>query len=97
MAGNVKKIHTLSAPTRNSNNTIMNFCEIEPEVLSSRTGSVKFEWMGSNEAASYLRISVKTLMNLSSGGSVPFYKFGRRNRYRKDELDQILLQNKRGK
>lgn len=58
--------------------------------------SLKF-WMDSSEAASYLRISVKTLMNLSSNGAVPFYKFGRRNRYLKEELDQILLQNKRGK
>lgn len=58
--------------------------------------SLKF-WMDSSEAANYLRISVKTLMNLSSNGVVPFYKFGRRNRYLKEELDQILLQNKRGK
>lgn len=54
-------------------------------------------WLDSQEAASYLRISVKTLMNLSSNGALPFYKFGRRNRYLKEELDQILLQNKRGK
>lgn len=60
------------------------------------TSSLKF-WMDSSEAASYLRISVKTLMNLSSNGAIPFYKFGRRNRYLKEELDQILLQNKRGR
>ena len=65
-------------------------------MLQSGNSSLKF-WMDSSEAASYLRISVKTLMNLSSNGAIPFYKFGRRNRYLKEELDQILLQNKRGK
>ena len=72
-------------------------CEFDPEVIVLDSGSLKFIWLNSNEAASYLRISVKTLMNLSSNGTIPFYKFGRRNRYRKDELDAILLQNKRGK
>jgi excisionase family DNA binding protein len=68
----------------------------QDNVLNPISGSLKI-WLDSNEAASYLRISVKTLMNLSSSGTIPFYKFGRRNRYRKDELDAILLQNKRGK
>jgi excisionase family DNA binding protein len=72
-------------------------CESNSEVLIHSNGSLKFIWMNSTEAASYLRISVKTLMNLSSSGQIPFYKFGRRNRYRKDELDAILLENKRGK
>ena len=66
-------------------------------MLQSNNSSLKFIWLDSQEAASYLRISVKTLMNLSSNGELPFYKFGRRNRYLKEELDQILLQNKRGK
>lgn len=69
----------------------------EVTVLQSANSSLKIEWLDSNEAANYLRISVKTLMNLVSNGEIPFYKFGRRNRYRKDELDALLLQNKRGK
>lgn len=66
-------------------------------MLQSNNSSLKIEWLDSNEAANYLRISVKTLMNLVSNGDIPFYKFGRRNRYRKNELDALLLQNRRGK
>lgn len=58
--------------------------------------SLKIEWMDSKEAAGYLRVSVNTLLNLASNGLIPYCKLGRRNRYRKDELNQILLQNKRG-
>lgn len=72
-------------------------CNEHVTMLSSRDSSLKFQWLDSNEAANYLRISVKTLMNLTSNGEIPFYKFGRRNRYLKDELDCLLLQNKRGK
>jgi excisionase family DNA binding protein len=69
----------------------------EVTMIQSANSSLKIEWLDSNEAANYLRISVKTLMNLVSNGEIPFYKFGRRNRYRKDELNALLLQNKRGK
>lgn len=63
---------------------------------NSQDSSLKIEWLRSEEAASYLKISVKTLMNLTSNGKIPFYKLGRRNRYRKDELNQILLNERRG-
>ena len=72
-------------------------CTDKLTMLNYNNSSLKFIWLDSREAASYLRISVKTLMNLSSNGAIPFYKFGRRNRYLKEELDQILLQNKRGR
>ncbi|MBC7456799.1 MAG: helix-turn-helix domain-containing protein [Bdellovibrionaceae bacterium] len=65
-------------------------------MIKEPISSLKFEWLDSNTAAKYLYISVKTLRNLTSNGQIPFYKFGRRNRYRKDELDSILLKNKRG-
>lgn len=55
------------------------------------------EWLTSEEAAKFLRISVKALLNMASNGYVPFYKLGRRNRYRKDELEALLLSQKRGK
>ncbi len=48
------------------------------------------EWLNSVEAANYLRISIKTLMNLSSNGTVPYYKFGRLNRYKKSELAKLI-------
>lgn len=58
--------------------------------------SLKIEWLNSFEAAEYLRLSVKALRNKTSNGQIPFHKFGRLNRYRKDELDSLLLSNKRG-
>jgi len=50
----------------------------------------------SSEAAAYLRISIETLHNLTSSGQIPYYKLGRRNRYRLDELNQLLNAKKRG-
>ncbi len=59
------------------------------------TSSLKFEWLNSEEAAIFLRISVKVLRNMTSNGQIPFYKLGRRNRYRKCELEAMLLSKKR--
>lgn len=63
--------------------------------FSSR--SLTVEWLNSLEAAEFLRLSVKALRNKTSNGQVPFHKFGRLNRYRKTELEALLLSNKRGK
>jgi excisionase family DNA binding protein len=54
------------------------------------------EWLTSSEAAEYLGITTKTLMNLTSNGHVPYYKLGRRNRYLKNELRMLLLSQRRG-
>ncbi len=54
------------------------------------------QWLTSPEAASFLRVSVATLRNLASNGRVPFYKFGRSNRYRMADLVKMLLSNKKG-
>ena len=54
------------------------------------------EWMTTQEAADYLRISPASLLNLVSNGRVPYYKFQRRNRYLKSDLLLILLSEKRG-
>ena len=53
-------------------------------------------WMNSEEAAAYLKISAKSLRNMTSNGSVTYYKLGKRNRYLKNDLDALLLQNQRG-
>ncbi len=58
--------------------------------------SLKIEWLNSLEAAEYLRLPVKTLLNKTSNGEIPFTKLGRLNRYRKDELEAMLLSKKRG-
>ena len=54
------------------------------------------EWLSTEEAAAYLRLSVGSLRNLTSNGEVPHYKLGYRNRYRLDELRNLLLSNKKG-
>ncbi len=54
------------------------------------------EWLTTEEAADYLRISVGRLRNMTSNGYVPFYKLGRSNRYLKEELRKMLLDNRRG-
>jgi len=55
----------------------------------AKAGSLKIElkeWLTSKEAAHFLGLPVRSLFNLTSNGKVPFYKFGRRIRFKLDEL-----------
>ncbi len=54
------------------------------------------EWLDTVEAAKFLRVSVATLRNMTSNGLIPYYKLGRRNRYKRSDLRSLLLQNRRG-
>lgn len=54
------------------------------------------EWFNSEQAAVYLKVSKKTLMNMTSNGRIPYCKLGRSNRYSKTALERLLLNNKRG-
>lgn len=54
------------------------------------------EWLTTEEAAEYLKISPGSLRNMTSNGQVPFYKLARRNRYLKSELRNMMLKEKRG-
>lgn len=54
------------------------------------------EWLDSVEAAAYLKVTLGALRNMTSNGRVPFYKVGKRNRYRTEELRKLLLSQKRG-
>lgn len=54
------------------------------------------EWMTTEEAAAFLKIGIPSLRNMTSNGKVPYYKLGRRNRYRKLELVEMLMAEKRG-
>jgi excisionase family DNA binding protein len=58
--------------------------------------NVEEEWLTTEEAAAYLKISCASLRNMTSNGKVPFYKLARRNRYLKAELKKMLLNEKRG-
>lgn len=57
---------------------------------------IKFEWLTTEEAAEYLRISAKYLLNLTSNGRVRYFKFGRRNRFLLSDLKSLLLAQARG-
>ena len=54
------------------------------------------EWLNSKEAANFLGLSERSLFNLTSNGKIPYYKFGRRNRYQLNELRELLLAQPRG-
>lgn len=53
-------------------------------------------FINSKEAAAFLGISTQFLMNLTSEGRVPYFKFGRSNKYLKNELACLILENRRG-
>lgn len=57
---------------------------------------IEEKWLTTEEAALYLRISKKCLLNQVSSGKIPYYKFGKRNRYLQSDLRQLLLANPRG-
>lgn len=52
-------------------------------------------WLNTAEAAEYLSISKGQLLNLVSRGELPYYKLGRSNRYKKEELDELLLSTRK--
>jgi excisionase family DNA binding protein len=75
-------------------------CDISTYWLKNelQTGSLtsEKEWLTTEEAADYLRISVKSLLNMCSNGKVSYYKWQRRNRYKMTELRELLLKERRG-
>jgi excisionase family DNA binding protein len=54
------------------------------------------EWLDTQAASSYLGMSEGSLRNMTSNGLIPYYKLGRRNRYRVTDLRELLLAQKRG-
>ena len=69
---------------------------IDPELLSQFFENKNDKWLTTQEAANYLRVSPKRLLNLVSNGKIPHYKFGRSNRYLESELRELLLAHSRG-
>ena len=53
--------------------------------------ALKQTWMTTKEASTCLRISPQTLLNEGTMRRIIPYKLGRRNRYLKEELDQIIM------
>ena len=59
---------------------------------TEKSSRIIYEWLTSKEAAAYLKISVKTLRNESYLGRIKYYKHGRRNRYLRSDLNDLLFQ-----
>lgn len=72
---------------------------MKPDNDKYNPSSLKTEYrkfLTSEEAAEFLRISTSRLMNLTSSGKIPYYKFERSNRYLLSELESYLMSQPRG-
>jgi excisionase family DNA binding protein len=98
----------LTTRTKNKISPFLSFCFGERfekkgdggligEEMKENINEEKQEWLTTDEAAEFLKVSAGCLRNLTSNGQVPFYKFGKRNRYLKSELHEMLLSEKRGR
>ncbi len=54
------------------------------------------EWMNAYEAADYIGVSYGGLRNMAYRREIPFFKMGRRLRFRTDDIRQHLIQNQVG-
>lgn len=72
--------------------------ENDKSTLGKPACSLKTEenFLSHKEAAEYLRVSEKALYNLCSLGEIPYFKFGRRNRYLAKALRDHVLSEQRG-
>jgi excisionase family DNA binding protein len=71
------------------------------KVVTSVSRSELFEnqadiWLTTEEAAEFLRISARSLLNLTSMGRIRYFKLGRRNRFLLQDLSTVLRANARG-
>ena len=53
------------------------------------------KWLNTEQAAEFLGVPMGSLRNMTSNGQVPYFKLGRRNRYRLSDLHELLLSGKR--
>ena len=68
-----------------------------PHLSRSRPIEAEFDdLLTTSEAAKFLKISKAALLNMCCNGTIPYYKLGRRNRFRRSELGSLLLKNKKG-
>ena len=67
-------------------------CGQQTSMLEPPNGSLTIfnDYLCTKKAAAYLSISEATLRNLCSNGQVVYYKFGRRSRFLKSDLDSLM-------
>jgi excisionase family DNA binding protein len=57
-------------------------------------GITNKEWMNAFEAAEYCGVSYGAIRNMTYRREIPFYKFGRRLRFRVEDIRNLLLNGK---
>ena len=48
-------------------------------------------WLNTEQAAQYLSTTKKAILNLVHKQKLNFYKYGRHNRYRVEDLDALII------
>jgi len=92
------KISTVSKKSFKGSKGVESDCgKDQPPEWGKRSLTIeKEDWLNSQEAADFLKISLQSLFNRVSMGQIPYYKFGRSNRYRLSDLRKLLLGHPRG-
>jgi excisionase family DNA binding protein len=49
------------------------------------------QWLTTNEAAQYLRVSANAIKTMVYRGKIRVHKLGRRNRFLRDELERLIV------
>ena len=52
------------------------------------------KWLTLEQIAGYLQMSTSSIYKMAQAGKIPSYKVGRQWRFRKDEIDKWVEQNK---
>lgn len=75
------------------NNALSKFDIVKADHFDLKSSEVinSDDWLTTEEAAHHLKVSKSSLLNMCSNRQVPFYKFGRRNRFLKSELNELIL------
>lgn len=81
---------------KNSKKYDILLADAQANLSSSSLKIEETEWLTSEEAALFLKIPVGSLRNMTSNGKVPYYKLGRSNRYRLEDLNKLLLSHRKG-
>jgi len=68
-----------------------------PELHDCQVGGPSDEWMTSEEAAAYLKLSLGSLRNATSNDLIPSTKIGRRVRYSRIALSMLFVANAKGR
>jgi len=88
-----KKVRNVSLVSLTANRCTMETraCENAPSLFDNLD-----EWLTTEEAAAYLRLTTGSLRNMVCVGQISCYKLGRRNRFSKGELRNLLIKKNRG-